>query len=209
MNLRKDHYRVPPEGGGARLRPVRDGCEKGNEAAVGGEGGRWRLRAARLADARLPLPNARGTTRGTRRRAGEAPESRGGGERPLRAALLPSGTRGGTRPPAGRAGYRTGPAALYPGGRRGLGRFGSLEPGRPSRGGRTAERPDARGLGGGEQADPGPPGRTPPPERENLQSPPLAPATKTYLERGTKRARLLAVDHSARASMKNAASCEN
>lgn len=210
MNLRKDHYRVPPEG---RRRPpsarpgrMRETRTKPPWAGKGGDGGSG-PRGSRTpgSPSRTPAgpPEERVGGRGKPRRAAGAGRDR------FRAALLPSGTRGGTRPPAGRAGYRTGPAALYPGGRRGLGRFGSLEPGRPSRGGRTAERPDARGLGGGEQADPGPPGRTPPPERENLQSPPLAPATKTYLERGTKRARLLAVDHSARASMKNAASCEN
>lgn len=119
MNLRKDHYRVPPEGGGARLRPVRDGCEKGNEAAVGGEGGRWRLRAARLADARLPLPNARGTTRGTRRRAGEAPESRGGGERPLSGGPPPLRHPRGN-PPAGRPSrVPHGPRRPLPGGAEG------------------------------------------------------------------------------------------
>lgn len=165
MNLRKDHYRVPPEGRRRPpSRPSGNGCERKNRSRRGRGRGRWRLRAAGLADARLPHPETpAGTPRGTRRRAGEAPESRGGGERPLRAALLPSGTRGGTRPPAGRAGYRTGPAALYPGGRRGLGRFGSLEPGRPlARGapGRAPGRPRPRRGGGA-----GPPvrrRRTPP-----------------------------------------------
>lgn len=211
MNLRKDHYRVPPEGRRRPpSRPSGNGCEKKNRSRRGRGRGRWRLRAAGLADARLPHPETpAGTPRGTRRRAGEAPESRGGGERPLRAALLPSGTRGGTRPPAGRAGYRTGPAALYPGGRRGLGRFGSLEPGRPlARGapGRAPGRPRPRRGG---SRPPGPPSKDPPPSgARKLAESPRGASEETYLER-EQRARLLAVDHSARASMKNAASCEN
>lgn len=213
MNLRKDHYRVPPEGRRRPpSRPSGNGCEKKNRSRRGR--GRGEMEAPGRGARGRPAPPIP-------KRPREPPEERVGGRgKPRRVAgagrdrfgrpSSPPAPEGGTRPPAGRAGYRTGPAALYPGGRRGLGRFGSLEPGRPlARGapGRAPGRPRPRRRGG--SRPPGPPTKDPPPSgARKLAESPRGASEETYLER-EQRARLLAVDHSARASMKNAASCEN
>lgn len=166
MNLRKDHYRVPPEGRRRPpSRPSGNGCEKKRtEAAVGGEGGRWRLRAAGLADARLPPSrNARGNPQRNASAGGGSPgESRGRGET---ASGGPPPLRHPRGEPARRQaepGTARAPPPFTRGGGGGSEGLEASSPGAPSRGGRPAERPDARGPGGGGAGPPVRRRRTPP-----------------------------------------------
>lgn len=212
MNLRKDHYRVPPEGRRRPpSRPSGNGCEKKNRSRRGRGRGRWRLRAAGLADARLPPSrNARGNPQRNASAGGGSPgESRGrgetasGGPPPLR---HPRGN-----PPAGRPSrVPHGPRRPLPGGAEGARKVWKPRARAPPRAGGarpSARTPEAQEEGGEQaprSADEGPP----PSGARKLAESPRGASEETYLER-EQRARLLAVDHSARASMKNAASCEN
>lgn len=137
MNLRKDHYR-DPRGTEARAPKAPRGRTVPKPPWAGRA--RWR-RPAAGSGARLPFPDAHGIQRNASTGGGSPPvvEARGR-DRFGRPSLRPA-PGGENLPSAGRAGYRTSPAALYPGGRMGLGRFGSLETGLPSRGGSAGRAP--------------------------------------------------------------------
>lgn len=212
MNLRKDHYRVPPEGRRRPpSRPSGNGCEKKNRSRRGR--GRGEMEAPGRGARGRPAPpsrNARGNPQRNASAGGGSPgESRGrgetasGGPPPLR---HPRGN-----PPAGRPSrVPHGPRRPLPGGAEGARKVWKPRAREPPRAG--GARPSARtpeAQEGGGSRPPGPPTKDPPPSgARKLAESPRGASEETYLER-EQRARLLAVDHSARASMKNAASCEN
>lgn len=193
MNLRKDHYRER-QGGGPQgpssPRPTRD-----PRAA----GAAWEREApGRVAPgARSPATSPAGPQR-------NAPAGGGGAGVAARGATPPR-ARHPRALPAGRPSrVPLGPAsAPTRGGGRGP---EGLEASRrePLRGGLPAERPDAHGRRG--RAARFRPRRPALGAGRETTTSPLSTLPKRETK---KRARLLAVDHSARASMKNAASCEN
>lgn len=202
MNLRKDHYRAAL----GRVGDARLASEGRGEPSRRGRRGRGRRRAARP-PASAPPPTAprdpeeRARGRGEAREGGSPPRR---GRTAPRGPLRPVGRAPSPRAPlprAGRAGYRSGPRRPSRGGG-GARKVWKPRAGRPLRGGKPGRAPGRSWpRGRGRKA-----GHPRPDSEKGKPGVPLATADTRETKQ---RARLLAVDHSARASMKNAASCEN